>query len=93
MKLLDFIPTGRENAIPGPDLARAAGFKDVRSMTQEIHRLRKGGELILSAVSYPPGYFLPESVHEVENFVRSMHGRIVEIKNAVRGAEKYLQDQ
>lgn len=93
MRLIDFIPVGRNNAISARDLAKLAGFKDTRSLTQEIHRLRKAGHIICSAVTQPYGFFLPESEHDIREFVHSMHGRITEIGAAVRGAEQYLQDQ
>ena len=90
MELMKFIPTGRENALPAKELARLAGYKDVRTMQQDIHRLRKAGHVILSATDQPNGYFLPDSSSDISRFVRSMNSRVREIKVAVRAAEQYL---
>ncbi len=93
MKLLDYIPTGRENAIPARELAIVAGFKDARTLQQEIARLRKRGELILSAPDHPHGYFLPANDYEISRFVHSMHNRISETQAAVRAAEQHLTER
>lgn len=89
MTLLDYIPTGAENAIPAKHLCELSGFSNVRAMQREIHHLREQGNIILSSTENQGGYYLPASPHEIARFVRSMQSRIREIKKAMRAAERY----
>lgn len=92
MRLMDYIPTGAENAIPAKTLASTAGYSSVRMMQQDIHRLREKGNLILSSTEPPNGYYLPASRQEAARFVRSMNSRIREIRKAVQAAERFTAD-
>ncbi len=89
MKLLDYIPTGAENALPAKELCKRAGFPSVRTMQQEIHRLRKQGHLICSGTENPAGYFIATNKHEAARFIRSMESRRREIAKAINAAKQY----
>ena len=91
MKLLQYIPFGRNSAIQAKELAKYAGYSDTRTLQQEIHRLRESGAFIMAATDYPQGYFQPENEHEVLMFCRSMQSRINEIQKAMRPAMEYLR--
>lgn len=86
MKVYDSIPFGRANAITAKELTKQTGYPNVRTLQQEIHRLRESGSLILSATDFPQGYYRPENHHEILMFCRSMQSRITEIEKAVRPA-------
>ena len=89
MNLLDYIPTGAQNAIPAKELCKRAGFPSVRSMQQEIHRLREKGHIICSSTEPPAGYFIAAHHHEAARFSRSMESRRREIGRAIKAAKRY----
>lgn len=89
MNLLDYIPTGAQNAIPAKELCKRAGFPNVRSMQQEIHRLREQGHIICSSTEPPAGYFIAATPHEAARFIRSMESRRREIGRAIKAAKRY----
>lgn len=91
MKLLDYIPTGRENAIPSEQLRKQAGFSSVRSMQRDIHRLRETGKLICSSTEPPMGHYIAANPQEAARFIRSMESRRREIGRAIRAAKRYVQ--
>ena len=91
-ELLRYIPFGRNNAIQARELVQMTDYKTVRALTQEIHRLRESGELIISATDTPYGYFRPENRQEVVMFCRSMQSRINEIQKALRPAMEHLNE-
>ncbi len=89
MNLLDYIPTGAQNAIPAKELCKRAGFPSVRSMQQEIHRLREKGHIICSSTEPPAGYFIAANHHEAARFIRSMESRRRENGRAIKAAKRY----
>ena len=48
MKITDYLPTGKENAIPSKTLAEILGFDTVRELQKAIERERQAGAVILS---------------------------------------------
>ena len=67
MKIADFLLTGKKNAISMADLAHVANIPE-RSVRFEILQARINGELICSCEQ---GYFLPESVDDIREYVIS----------------------
>ena len=92
MKLLDYIPTGAENAISAEELCKRAGLTSVRAMQQQIHRLREQGHVICSSTDRPAGYFIAANPKEAARFIRSMESRRREIGRAIQAARKYIQE-
>lgn len=93
MQILDVLCKGEENAITAKEIAKLFNC-ETRAVTQEIHRLRKSGEVILSSNNgMHNGFFLPSGRDEVERFCRSMHSRMKNIKIATLSAEKYLSEE
>lgn len=92
MNLLDYIPTGAQNAIPAKELCKRAGFPSVRSMQQEIHRLREKGHIICASTDPPTGYYIAADRQEAARFVRSMESRRREIGRAIKAAKKYIEE-
>lgn len=67
MKIADFLLTGKRNAISMTDLAHVVNIPE-RSVRLEILQARINGELICSC---DQGYFLPESVDDIREYVIS----------------------
>lgn len=67
MKIADFLLTGKKNAISMTDLAHVVNIPE-RSVRLEILQARINGELICSCEQ---GYFLPESVDDIREYVIS----------------------
>lgn len=92
MNLMNYIPTGAENALDAKQLCNISGYSNVRSMQHEIHRLREQGKLICSSTESPFGYYIPADRKEAARFVHQMESRVREIKRAVKAAKKYTSD-
>lgn len=92
MKLLDYIPTGAENAIGTRDLLRLSGLPTIRALRKEIHRLRESGHIICSSTDTPAGYFIAADKKEAARFIRSMESRRREIGRAIKAAKKYIHE-
>ena len=67
MKISDFLLTGKRNAISMADLSHIVNIPE-RSLRLEILQARIDGELICSC---DRGYFLPESVDDIREYVIS----------------------
>lgn len=91
MNLLDYIPTGAENAISSKELFVRSGFSSIRALQQEIHRLREQGHVICASTEPPAGYYIAADRQEAARFVRSMESRRREIGRAIKAAKKYIQ--
>ena len=57
MKITDYLPTGKENAIPSKTLAEILGFDTVRELQKAIERERQAGAVILSTCTECGGYY------------------------------------
>ena len=90
MELLDYIPTGAENAIRTGALLQASGLASERALRKAIHRLREEGHPICSSTERPAGYFLAADKQEAARFIRSMESRRREIGRVIKAAKKYL---
>lgn len=75
MKLIDCIPAGRQNAVASKALAVAAGYKDVRSLQQDIRTLRLMGHPIVSLSEAPGGYFIENNPNELRRCARTLTSR------------------
>lgn len=89
--LLEYLSRGQENAKTAADLQALLGYRTVRDVTKEVHRLRKAGEVICSSTREPFGYFLPDNNKDIERFRRQMLSRIKQIAIALKSAEKFLR--
>lgn len=92
MNLLDYIPTGAENAIDTKTLLQDSGLRSVRALRKEIHRLRERGHIICASTDPPTGYYIAADRQEAARFVRSMEGRRREIGRAIKAAKKYIEE-
>ena len=90
MKLLDYIPTGAENAITTEDLLQCTGIPNARALRKEIHHLRERGHIICANTEPPAGYYIAADEKEAARFVRSMESRRREIGRAIKAAKQYI---
>ena len=90
MKITDFIPHGRKNAISGVDLQTVLNL-DSRTVKKMIADARLNGAVICSILDRDNGgYFLPKSPDEAIEYVRTEQKRIESAKRALEAAEKYI---
>lgn len=87
----DFLTEGKRNAVPSQRLADLAGCKSVRELQEVIARERAAGEVILSTCENGGGYFLPENVSEVREFIRTLESRGKNTLAALKSARNYLK--
>lgn len=85
--LIDYIPTGEENAVKCSELAKIFECNE-RDITSSINALRNDGIIICSSTE---GYFKPSDNEDIKSFVRQMKHRVIEIQKAVKPAEEYLK--
>jgi len=79
---------GRANAIRVDDLAREVG-RSGRDLQEIVHRLRVDhGKPIASAASKPAGYYIPESLEEVEAFVAEQRAKALGTLAAIAAVKR-----
>lgn len=86
--LIDYIPTGKENAVKCSELAKMFGC-NVRKITRSINALRNKGVVICSDSN---GFYKPQNNEDIKSFVHQMNHRALEIQKAVKPAEDYLKN-
>lgn len=84
MKIADFLLNGKENAISMADLAEVMNIPE-RSLRLEILQARINGDLICSC---DRGYFLPESVDDIREYVIS---RKAYLKTAGKALKPFIK--
>ncbi|MGI6181915.1 MAG: hypothetical protein ACOYIE_07545 [Agathobaculum sp.] len=87
MRISEYLPTSKENAIPSGTLAGMLGFDTVRELQKAIERERQSGAVILSTCTEGGGYFLPANEQEIREFIRTLSNRA---KNTRRSMESAL---
>lgn len=88
--VLNFLQTGKENAISALDLCTYLGFNSTRDLQHEIARERNEGAVILSTCQDGGGYFLPENDQEVRRFIRTLENRAKNTYAALKSARSFL---
>lgn len=71
--LINYIPTGRANAITRQELVRLTGMTD-RAIRREIKKLNQEGIPILSS-SRGCGYWLSDDTAEIEAYIKEIDSR------------------
>lgn len=85
--LLTLIPAGKEQAVSGPVLAERAGYLDERSLRAAIAKARAAGEIICSGGC---GYYRPENMDEIMEYVQMMERHAKSCFIAIRSARARL---
>lgn len=89
MKILDYIPVGRNNAIAMRELSKRLNI-DPRTLRALIQRERERGEPICSDWEHG-GYFIPANEYEARAYYRQQRSRVKSAKAALNGVIKYLK--
>lgn len=92
MKISDYLPTDRENAIPSKALADLLGFDTVRDLQKAIERERQAGAVILSTCSDGGGYYLSNDPLEIAAFIRTLHNRANNTLRSLESAQAALDE-
>lgn len=92
MKITDYLPTGKENAIPSKALADMLGFDTVRELQKAIERERQAGAVILSTCTDGGGYFLPANESEIRAFIRTLSNRAKNTHRSMESAQDALDE-
>ena len=92
--LLLILPTGRENALTGRDIAALIGW-ELRDVTKEICRLRLVGIPICAYTTGKlRGYALADSTtNELEIYCKRFKGRLSEISKTYSALENYRKSK
>lgn len=90
MRVADFLSAGKENALPGRDLVRLLGLRDLRDLTQMVEVERRAGSPICASVGTPPGYYLAESAEELRFYLASLQRRENEVGKTRQSLETIL---
>ena len=92
--ILDYIPTGRENAVSRKQLADRTGMND-REVRRAIETAR--GETPVISREDGGGYFLPrkdpEDIEAVNGYVMRERKRAVSVLDNLGAAERWLMDK
>lgn len=77
---IDYIPHGHLNAITAAQLGEALSMSH-RDVTTRIQAHRKQGAPICASCCEPYGYFVAEKPEELVHYLKSLDGRLREIRN------------
>lgn len=92
MKIADYLPTGKQNAIPSKSLADMLGFDTVRELQKAIERERQADAVILSTCTANGGYFLPDNESEIREFIRTLSNRAKNTRRSMESAQDALDE-
>ena len=90
--VVEFLKTGKDNAVPSKVLAKKVGCGSVRDLRDLVAKERQQGAVILSTSRNGGGYYLPADAEEVREFVRTLDARARHTFLALRSARKYLRE-
>ena len=77
LRILEHLGYGKEHAVTAARLAFALGIPD-RQLREEIRNLIAEGWAIASSVSKEKGYFIANCQAEVDEYIESVRGRLIE---------------
>ncbi|HBE44256.1 MAG TPA: hypothetical protein DDW17_02075 [Deltaproteobacteria bacterium] len=78
-RIYQLLKYGRSNAISVRQIAESTGYDDVQIRNTIRHLILDHNILIGSAVSNPPGFYIPETKEEVEQATKSLRHRGISI--------------
>lgn len=90
MKIENFIPDGKENAITRPELARVLGMTD-RAVRKEIELARDRGALICNDGD-GAGYYMARDICQIERQYRMDKSRSLAVLNRLKTMRRMLND-
>lgn len=90
MKVFEFLPYGKGNAIPSKVLAKVLGFQSVPDLQRQTERDRSAGAVILSTTLGGGGYFLSDDPDELRRFTQTLNARAKNTMKAAESAQRAL---
>lgn len=87
MNIIDFIPTGKENAVSKQFLCERTYTRDERMIRDAIKVLVREGTPILSSSGHK-GYWVSDDIEEIGEFIRENKHRANEILRNIAKLEK-----
>lgn len=87
----EILPCGKEHAIPGNELVKILGLKDLRMLTQIIELEREIVPICASMDSGRPGCYLPASPAELESYIKSFDRRMGNMARTRKNLDDALQ--
>lgn len=87
--ILDYIPKGKKNAISNRELQTLLHI-DRRDIQRFIRAARLKGVVICGLGGRNGGYFIPETLEEVIDYVKTAKKTIISIIEALEPAEAYI---
>lgn len=89
--VIEYIPTGKQNAIAMSELAKRIGISQ-REARKAIFNARCKGEIICSTCGEnASGYYRPTSVEEVRPYIAMQEHRIASAKSALKSAKRFVE--
>lgn len=82
------LPLGKENAIPGRDLVKILGLKDLRTLSKIVEHERRTGMPICASVTGERGYYLARDAEELSEYIKSLSRRVLSTRKTL----VYLED-
>lgn len=86
--ITDLISTGEDNAVSLAELCQITGLES-RALRLLIEAARRNGAVICSSVN---GYFFPETLLELQEYVHRERARSKSITRSLKAAEQLLKE-
>ena len=83
LNIVDFIPIGHKNAISRKELCRRTGLTD-RKVREQISKARE--TTCICNMSDGAGYYIPEQLAEITDYINQESARARSIFKALKGA-------
>ena len=92
--VIEYIPTGKQNAIAMSELAKRSGISQ-REARKAVFKARCNGELICSVCNgdKSSGYYRPNNASEIRPYIVMQEHRIASAKAALKSAEEFLEGE
>lgn len=90
MKITDFIPYGRKNAISMSTLAAILNT-DKRTVRALVLSARMRGAPICSTCGENDGYYMPRDISEAQIYLHQQKARVKSSNAALRGIKEYIK--
>ncbi|MCM1166049.1 MAG: hypothetical protein NC299_10680 [Lachnospiraceae bacterium] len=90
MKITDYIPLGRKNAISNEQLALILNT-DKRTARALVLAARMRGAPICSVCGENGGYYMPRDIGEAQIYLRQQRARVKSSNAALRGIKDYIK--
>ena len=90
-KIVDLLPTGKENAISQKQLAAVLNISE-RELRKRIEFERRNGAVICSSTDADgSGYYLPQNVEEAQRFYATMQKRTRPTLECLRATRRWIK--